>query len=397
MNKFLCLPVGLMMVAGLATAQQKSFTIKGQIQGKTSGYIYLGYGGNGYDSALIGNGRFSFKGKLNGPVQAMVMMDRNARYFDKYVRLFLVPGKMQLSLVYDNFSDGAVLKGSPVQAEADKLNRSKAPVLKQIKPLSDAYNRANTAYIEAIKAKKDEATLAALKDAANNAKDAMGPYSEQLREIDATFMDKNPASYVTASILRYRISGMPLQEGENRYNKLADAVKSSDLGKEIRKELDGLRKGSPGARAYVFASTELRGEPLSLADYKGKYVLLDFWASWCVPCRKGNPHLLNLYAKYKHKGFEIIGISDDDRKPDAWRKAVGQDKIDVWKHVLRGLDMEKRLKEQNNASDISQQYGIHTLPTKILIDPNGIIIGRYGGGGENDEAMDKKLEEIFGR
>ncbi|HZW69457.1 MAG TPA: TlpA disulfide reductase family protein, partial [Hanamia sp.] len=229
------------------------------------------------------------------------------------------------------------------------------------------------------------------------AKDAMDPYYKQLEDIDNGFMDKNPSSYVTASILRYRISDMPLQEGENRYNGLTENVKASSLGKQIKETLDGLRKGSPGAKAYVFSSTELKGEPLSLSDYKGKYVLVDFWASWCVPCRAGNPHLLSLYSKYKNKGkgLEIIGVSDDDAHADAWKKAVEKDKIGVWKHVLRGLKQLPGFKFDHSA-DISDRYGIHALPTKVLIDPNGMIIGRYGGGGENDEAMDKKLSEIFG-
>jgi cytochrome oxidase Cu insertion factor (SCO1/SenC/PrrC family) len=111
----------------------------------------------------------------------------------------------------------------------------------------------------------------------------------------------------------------------------------------------------------------------------------------------GNPHLLSLYSKYKNKGkgLEIIGVSDDDGHPDAWKKAVDKDKIDVWKHVLRGLKQLPGYKFDRSA-DISDRYGIHSLPTKVLIDPNGMIIGRYGGGGENDEAMDKKLSEIFG-
>ena len=398
MNKCAYLILMFTMMSFVATAQQKPFTITGTIKNKPDGYVYLSYPGgeSGYirDSSRIERGRFSFKGNLAGPVQAMVSTVSQPRTFGELVQLYLVPGNMQLSLDNENLGSRAELKGSPVQAEADALNRSKAQIMAEIKPLSEAYEKVGAIYREAIKAKKDEATLETLKEAANQAKDAMDPYYDRIRKIDEDFMDQHPASYVTASILRSRISGMPLQEGEARFNKLTTEIKNSELGKTIQKELDGLRMGSPGAKAYVFASKELRGEPLSLADYKAKYVLVDFWASWCVPCRKGNPHLLSLYSKYKDKGFEIIGISDDDSKPEAWQKAVEKDGIGVWKHVLRGLKYDGKNFDRTN--DISEHFGIHSLPTKILIDPNGMIIGRYGGGGENDAAMDRKLAEIFG-
>jgi thiol-disulfide isomerase/thioredoxin len=394
--KIIQLSLGLLLVAGATSAQSKPFTLEGTIKGKTDGYIYLGTGGRGYDSALIQGGRFQFKGSLSGPVQASVMMDRNGRFFDKYTQLYMVPGKMQLSLDYADFSEGAVLKGSPVQAEADALKKSKAAIMAQMKPLQDAYSKANGVYIEALKAKKDEATLEALKAEATTAKDALYPYQKQLQEIDQAFMDKHPASFVTASMLMYRVSHMPLAEGEARYRKLSNAVKNSALGKMIKQELEELRGGSPGATAFQFASTELRGGELKLSDYKGRYVLVDFWASWCVPCRKGNPHLLNLYAKYKDKGLEIIGVSDDDSNPEAWKKAVEKDGIGVWKHVLRGLKRVDGPQVYDRSASISDKYGISSLPTKVLIDPNGVIIGRYGGGGEDDAAMDKKLAEVFG-
>ncbi|GAO43016.1 TlpA disulfide reductase family protein [Flavihumibacter petaseus] len=383
-----------------AIAQQTSFQLDGNIKGKPDGYIYLSYENTAtekyiVDSARISGGKFAFKGELDGPVQAVVMMDKRGAD-GRYTYLYLVPAKMKLTLDYASFNQSAVLKGSPIQDEADVLKKSQADINAQLDPLRKKYDEENQKYIAAIKAKKDEATLVKLKEEATKAKDAMDPYYEQLNKKQAAFMDQHPASFVTASLLRYSISSMPLAEGEKRYGLLSADIQNSSLGKAIRKELDGLRMGSPGATAYVFASKELRGQLLSLADYKGKYVLVDFWASWCGPCRKGNPHLLGLYAKYRDKGLEIIGVSDDDGKPEAWAKAVEQDKIGVWKHVLRGLDMDKRMKGEPNESDISNYYGIHSLPTKVLIDPNGVIIGRYGGGGENDEAMDKKLSEIFG-
>jgi thiol-disulfide isomerase/thioredoxin len=399
-RKQFLLSVCMLMLTSFAIAQTKPFTIKGKMDGKNDGCIYLTYPNEQtktvvLDSVLVDKGEFKFKGNLSGPSQAMLMMDRKGRTYDKILPLYIVPAEMKLKVDYDRFSDGE-LKGSSVQDEADQLKKAKAALMAQMKQLQDAYTKANVVYSEAVKAKKDEATLATLKIMVDSANNAMEPMREQLRKLDVAFMDKNPSSYVTATMLRVMIGRMLVQEGEKRYNSLADEVKNSRLGQELKNALEALRMGSPGSTAYVFAAKEFRGAPLSLADYKGKYVLIDFWASWCVPCRKGNPHLLSLYSKYKDKGFEIIGVASDDGNESAWAKAIEKDQIGVWKHVLRGYDAGKQSRGEKNPLDISDNYGIQTLPTKVLIDPQGIIIGRYGGSGENDEAMDKRLAEILG-
>ncbi|HMI05818.1 MAG TPA: TlpA disulfide reductase family protein, partial [Pedobacter sp.] len=213
-------------------------------------------------------------------------------------------------------------------------------------------------------------------------------------KIDLEFIKTHPDSYLSAYLLKWKVSSMSLAESKSYYAVLSDRIRQSSYGKGVLEEIKGLESGSPGSVASVFSVKDINGEPLSLSDFKGKkYVLIDFWASWCVPCRKGNPHLLSLYSKYKEKGFEVVGVSDDDSAPDAWKKAVAQDKIGVWKHVLRGL--KRTAAGFDKSEDISAPYGIHSLPTKILIDKEGMIVGRYGGGGEGDEAMDKKLAELF--
>ena len=155
----------------------------------------------------------------------------------------------------------------------------------------------------------------------------------------------------------------------------------------------------PLAKGKIFPSielTDINGEKLDLDNFNEQTIVINWWAVWCVPCRKGNPHLISLFKKYNPKGLEIIGVSDDDRAKDKWRKAVEKDQIGIWYQILRGTKTIDGKPDFNDKStDISNKYNISSLPTKILVGPDGVIIGRYGGGGGTDEDMDKDLLEIF--
>jgi thiol-disulfide isomerase/thioredoxin len=391
----------LLLLAGFISAfgQKQDFVLKGKIKGQDSGILKLSYAGADgkqvQDSAAIHNGSFEFEGKLTEPVMAYftgavksrAMDDPNVGYF------FLEPGQLTLDVTAGDFKN-LKLTGSKTQAESVELEKVKSPVTKEMKPLLDAYDQANNAYMQARTDKKTEAEQDALKEKASDMKDKLDPFYERKSKVDLAFIKTHPDSYYSAYLLRWRVSGMTLAESKMYYEKLSARVKLSSSGKAIQEEIRALEGGSPGSVASVFSVKDINGEQLSLAGFKGKkYVLVDFWASWCVPCRKGNPHLLSLYSKYKAKGLEIVGVSDDDSTPEAWKKAVEKDGIGVWKHVLRGL--KRTATGYDTSADISAPYGIHSLPTKVLIDKEGTIIGRYGGGGEGDEAMDKKLAEIF--
>lgn len=397
MKKRIVLIPALLLASTLMA--QKPYTLQGKISGLGDRYVYISYStGKKYrtDSTRAKGGNFIFKGSLQSPTKAALYVDKGARMdgAEGIASFFIEPANMKLTGELAHLK-AAKLTGSASQKEQEILDAAYAPVLEKLKPLSALYEKKNNEYIALRKAQKTDEELAGLKDSLTAIKDQMEPYYEEFEKQDYAFADAHPGSYVTAYILRYRIGNMPLAKGEQYYAKMPASLQQSEDGKEIRSELDKLKMGSPGSKAYGFTKTDINGQPLSLSDFKGKYVLLDFWASWCVPCRKGNPHLKSLYALYKEKGLEIIGISDDDRNAAAWKKAVEKDGIGIWKHVLRGLDMDLRMANKPNPEDISEYYGIHSLPTKILIDPNGVIIGRYGGGGEGDEAMDKELSKIF--
>jgi thiol-disulfide isomerase/thioredoxin len=386
-----------------ATAQSglksNDFILKGKIKGQESGMLRLSYaspdGKYVKDSCTIKDGTFEFKGVLNEPTMASFAGAVKSRAFDdpNSGSFFIEPGQLSMEVTANDFKN-LKLKGSKTQDEMAELEVLKAAINKELKPISEAYQKANEIYIQAMKDKKPEAELDALKEKAATIKDQFDPFNERRNKIDMEFIKTHSNSYYAAYMLRWKVSSMLLANSSRYYEALSPTIKQSSYGKEILKEIKSLQGGSPGSVANIFTTQDINGTQLSLADFKGKkYVLLDFWASWCVPCRKGNPHLLAAYSKYKDKGLEIIGVSDDDSKPEAWKKAVDQDGIGVWRHVLRGL--KRTATGFDRSTDISDPYGIHTLPTKILIDKNGMIIGRYGGGGENDEAMDKKLAAIF--
>lgn len=364
----------------VAQTSNGKFELNGTMKGKSSGIIYLYYtnASNVWvkDSSSLNNGKFSFAGTVDGPRMSTLQLKEEKRNEDNTVMFFLEPAVMKVDVSLNDFGN-AQFTGSETQNDYGALVSKKWEIRKRWKvvmdTLTEVNKRSNTQYQE-------------LKNW------VLQPYSAEMEALDLNFFKGHPQSYATAYLLRFYVSKFALDTLQMYYERLGSQLQQSPYAKEFASEIQKLRAGSPGSVAANFTTTDINGKQLSLSDYKGKYVLLDFWASWCVPCRKGNPHLKELYAKYKSKGIEFIGISDDDRNHNAWKKAVAMDEL-PWRHVLRGYDMEKRMKNEPNPNDIDEKFGISTLPTKILIDPNGRIIGRYG---EEEKALDTQLKEIFG-
>lgn len=377
-----------------------TFTLNGKITGMETGKLRMTYynGKLVHDSAEIKNGIFSFKGAVTGPVEAYFSGNTKSNSMDDpdYTSFFIEPGNITISLTEGNFKN-AVITGSKTQDEAKVLSDSLEPLRKTIQPLQDEFTRLNNIYIQAKKDKRPEKELDSLHEVANAAREKIGDFQPQQQAITYRFFAAYPSSYVTVTNLRNYISSLPLDSIKMFFNRMNSQVQHSVYGQQIAKEIEQMQAGSPGSTATNFTADDITGKPLSLTDFKGKYVLVDFWASWCIPCRHSNPHLKELYAKYHDKGFDIIGVSDDDGNDTAWRKAVAHDGIDIWHHVLRGMDIKKIQKGEANDKDISDKYGIHSLPTKILIDKDGVIVGRYDKGTEEEQAeMDKKIAEAMG-
>lgn len=375
-------------IAAFLMACSKSnneFTIEGKITGELKDSIYLYYENDSGKMIILGealaeNGEFTLTGKVTTPVIASLMLRNsgdNNYYSDNQATVILEPGKIEFQAKTGDFINASI-NGGKGQQEFNELVKLKKPVYAQ---LQEIYKSAEKA--------KDALEADSIKELAT-------PLMEEAQKIDLAFFEEHPTSIATAYSLQMYVSSLDYGKLTYYYERLSPEIKQSKLGKNILSEINALKAGSPGATAANFTATDMNGKTFSLSDFKGKYIIIDFWASWCVPCRKSFPHMIGLYNQYKDKGFEVICVADDDRNQEAWKAAIEKDQTSMWHHTLRGFDMEKRMKNEENENDISDKFGIHALPTKILVNPEGIIIGRYVGNDEEDNSLDAKLKEIFG-
>ncbi len=222
------------------------------------------------------------------------------------------------------------------------------------------------------------------------------PYRETYIKRQTEYMEKYPSTALTANFLRMELGNMPIDKMKEAYDKLDATAKETTYGKEIAAEIAVLERVNPGKPAPDFTANDLlTNKPFSLSSLKGKVVLLDFWASWCVPCRKSNPHVKALYEQYRKKGFDVVFVASDDSNPKAALKAIEQDGLKKFHHVLSGLkekrDAEGKMIGYDKSEDIGEKYAIHFLPTKYLIDREGKIVCKV----ESDEQLDQKLAEMM--
>ena len=202
------------------------------------------------------------------------------------------------------------------------------------------------------------------------------------RAIAGKYSDHHFASWVLAD-LGFSSDAQEIEWIDSLYQALSEKVKKGLYGRNVKKRVDYVRGSAVGAQAPDFALVSLEGDTLRLADFRGGWTVLDFWASWCGPCRRANPHMVSLYRKYHPVGLEVLGVAVWDQDA-AWREAVAQDAL-PWANV-RDREGTKDLDE------VSQIYAVNAVPTTLLIDPQGKIV--YRGHPMN---IDSALAEAFAK
>jgi thiol-disulfide isomerase/thioredoxin len=342
------------------------FTLNGEFTLPDSGFVYLAYmdGSGKYrkDSCKVSQGSFSIRGTVAHPTFARLY------YAGKELELFLEPSDIHVKVNVPDFSEN-IITGSKSHQEFELFQAAQKKINRRWQEVIDTITAVN---------KRSNVAAQELKGR------LLPPYFEEMKAASCDFYSRHPASFVTAYELIFTATELTTDSLYLFYNRFPADVRQSAYGKAIQERLEKRKLGVPGAMAAGFVLPDLQGNKLSLADFRGKYVLLDFWGSWCVPCRKSHPHLKELYSKYKVRGIEFIGVAQEYASDNsAWRKAIEEDKLN-WPQVLTDKTVD---------GNVVAKYNIEYFPTKILIDKEGKIIGRFGEGQMGE--LDKMLAGIF--
>jgi peroxiredoxin len=378
-----------LVLVNCSPKKTNEFTLSGKISGVDTGKIILNYVPDNkpiLDTAEIRNGKFFFRGQIKEPLLSSLYMDRTLNR----ANLFLEPGIITISLTKDGFKDFE-MKGSKSQDEVAFLN-------KLIKPFAD---KSNFFYSEWVKLSDslinsvDENTKADLNSNMDKIRRLMSKEDEKVDSVRLKHITDNPKSYVSAYYLQTMTVGkddLSLDSLKSVFGRIDTTVQKGKYGKKISDDIRKRENTQIGAMAPDFKAIDLNNQTITLSQFKNKsIVLLDFWASWSVPCRNNIPHLKTIYQKYHPKGFEIIAVSTDNNKR-AWVSAVKEEDTNSWFNIHHGFNVFNQGDLINY--DIYANYFYNRIPTRILIDFDGKIIGHWvGASPENSIALDNLLEE----
>lgn len=348
-----------LLCAGLSVSAQSNYVINGTTDKAKDGQtVYLSLAEGSWtpvDSTTVAQGKFTFKGTQQKPSFATIGIGRSG------INVILEPGDIAVAI-----GENAGIGGTPMNDKFQTYQNKLKEFTPQYKALGAEYKtiqKEDKAKMEAWEVKYE--ALQKQEDAAQ-------------KECIMANTDNIIGSFYLAKAERTLTS----DEIDQIVAKASPEFKASGYTQKVINHQIAVKRGNIGVRFTDITLKDIKGQKIALSDYvgKGKYVLIDFWASWCGPCRKEMPAVKAAYEKFASKGFEIVGISLDSSQ-SAWEKGTADLGI-TWPQMsdLKGWKCEG-----------AALYGVNSIPATLLVDPNGIIIGKNLRGDE----IEKKLSEVL--
>lgn len=364
--------ITLFVLTALAAPAQNNLIIKGRIKGLPAGQtVYLqSFSAPTLDSAVTTAGGFTISTHIKPGEANAYTLQIGRRYASNHAMvLYLDEGNVTVNGNGPGFKD-AKATGIPAlkafnsfQAE---MNRSPALQgrMALYKKSSELYGKDSVAF------------------------NALQPELRKMREAESAFainwVKGHPSSPISAYVIsQYLGRAVTQAEKEALYNSLHESARNNMPAKELATAFRAVKAAPVGTIAPLFTQNDTLGKPVNLADFRGKYVLVDFWANWCVPCRAENPNVVKAFKQYQSRNFTVLGVAfERPEEKNKWIKAIHDDEL-TWTHV-------SDFRFWDNAA--GELYGIRSIPANVLIGPDGAILAKNLRGKE----LFRKLEELLG-
>ncbi|MDR0982689.1 MAG: AhpC/TSA family protein [Culturomica sp.] len=357
----------IVAVCTLSACTGPGYTIKGEASGREGNVILLTINGRNIDTlstAKLKDGKFTVKGSVADTSLPELV----------YLTL---EGGMNNMLVFflENANYTAVFNSEDPSLSTIEGTQSQT-ILNEFRKMSKSLNKEGGRLQEEYKNAKEEGNQVK----ADSIEDVYDALADKNAEQEKELLRANNDNFVASFIVSQKMQRADLEEIKELYEILSENARINRFGKEVADKIAKLEVVSIGQVAPDFTLNTDKDELFSLSQLKGKAKVIDFWASWCGPCRNANPEMVKLYNKYHKKGLEVLGVSVDKNK-EAWLKAIADDKL-PWKQVID---------DKSSDNSPSRVYNVAFIPHVVLLDANNVIIAKNLHG----EELENKIKELL--